>query len=267
MSDSPHRLGLPRTRTSLTADLRRLGLGEGTTVLVHSSLSALGWVAGGPVAVVQALIDTLGSDGTLVVPTHTPDNSDPAGWRNPPVPEPWWPVIRDHLPAYDPRITPSNGMGVVAECVRTWPGARRSVHPRSSFAALGPRAGDLVGLHDLGCELGDRSPLGALERADARVLLLGVGYGCCTAFHLGEYRVPRPRRTTEWSAVATPGGRRWVSYDEVDLDASDFAALGNAFERERPVSSGPVGDATARLFPVRGAVSYATSWLVEHRPG
>jgi aminoglycoside 3-N-acetyltransferase len=40
-------------------------------------------VAGGTQAVVQALLDVLGPAGTLVVPTHTPDNTDPADWRNP----------------------------------------------------------------------------------------------------------------------------------------------------------------------------------------
>lgn len=44
----------PRTRTSLAADLRQLGLAAGDVAIVHASLSSLGWVAGGPVAVVQA---------------------------------------------------------------------------------------------------------------------------------------------------------------------------------------------------------------------
>lgn len=267
MNAYPHRIGRPRTRVSLGTDLGRIGLGQGATVLLHSSLRALGWVCGGPVAVVQALLDVLGPEGTLVVPTHTADNSDPAGWTRPPVPETWWAEIRRHTPAYDPQISPARGMGVIAETVRTWPGSRRSGHPQSSFAALGPQAEKLLAVHDLDCRLGGRSPLGALEQLDALVLLLGVGYGSCTAFHLAEYRVPDPRRATEWSAVTVPDGRQWVSYDDVDLDSSDFPALGQSFESALPVASGPVGDATARLFPLRSAVSYATAWLPEHRLG
>ncbi|CAM5448781.1 hypothetical protein STENM327S_00115 [Streptomyces tendae] len=66
------------TRGTIAAGLRELGVRTGDTLLVHSSLSALGWVCSGPVAVVQALLDVLGPSGTLVVATQTA--SDPALW-------------------------------------------------------------------------------------------------------------------------------------------------------------------------------------------
>src|SRR5687768_13783978 len=72
-----------RTRQSLAADLRRLGLRPGTVVIVHSSLSSLGWVCGGSVPVVQALMDVLTEAGTLVMPTHSGEYSDPAQWQSP----------------------------------------------------------------------------------------------------------------------------------------------------------------------------------------
>ena len=99
----------PVTRAQLADDLGRLGVRPGSALLVHTSLSALGWVCGGAQTVVEALLDALGPDGTLVVPTHTNGNSDPAQWQAPPVPESWWQVIRDETPAFDPAITPSRG--------------------------------------------------------------------------------------------------------------------------------------------------------------
>ena len=89
--------GSLQTRESLAADLRALGLRAGGIVLCHTSMRSLGWVCGGPVAVAQALLDVLGPDGTLVVPAHSTDNSDPAGWPFPPVPQDWWPAIREHM--------------------------------------------------------------------------------------------------------------------------------------------------------------------------
>ena len=56
------------TRQSLADELRRLGLKPGDVLLVHSSLSSLGWVCGGAEAVVLALLDVLSNDGTLIVP-------------------------------------------------------------------------------------------------------------------------------------------------------------------------------------------------------
>src|SRR5919107_1333271 len=66
------------TRDDIAAQLRLLGVQAGETLLVHSSLSSLGWVNGGSVAVVRGLLDALGPEGTLVVPTQTGDLSDPA---------------------------------------------------------------------------------------------------------------------------------------------------------------------------------------------
>jgi aminoglycoside 3-N-acetyltransferase len=255
---------LPPTRASLAADLTALGLRDGDTVLVHSSLRAVGWVPGGRVAVVQALLDVLGPAGTLVVPTQTMGNSDPKHWQHPPVPEAWWPSIREHTPAFDPAVSPSLGIGALAEAVRTWPGAVRSNHPQASFAAAGARAAELMATHELDSHLGEASPLAALERVGARVLLLGVGFGVCTAFHLAEYRVPSPK--TEFGcAMLTARGREWVTYTDVATNSDDFDELGAAYEPTATLHRGTVGAADTRLFPAAEAVAFAVDWLRTNR--
>jgi aminoglycoside 3-N-acetyltransferase len=259
----------PVTIDSLERDLRALGLRGDDVVLVHASLSSLGWVCGGAVAVVTALLAVLGPGGTLVVPTHSGDLSDPAQWVRPPVPRTWWDTIRRTMPPFDPATTPSRGMGAVAELVRTWPGARRSEHPQLSFAALGPAAAALTAGHSLTEGLGERSPLARLYDRDAKVLLLGVGHERNTSLHLAEYRSGVRSGAPQSGPVLVDGQRRWLTWDEIDLDADDFPAVGAELESTGTVRLGLVGSATARLMRQRVAVDFAGTWLGAHveRPG
>jgi aminoglycoside 3-N-acetyltransferase len=256
----------PPTVGSLSGELTALGVPVGGVLMLHSSMRGLGFVTGGAEAVVLALLDALGPGGTLVVPTHTPDNTDPAQWRHPPVPQAWWPVIREHTPGFDPARTPSRWMGVIAETVRTWPGALRSDHPQVSFAALGRRAAEVVARHRLDDALGDDSPLGALYRFDAVVLLLGCGHDTNTSLHLAEWRQPAPRRGVCGSSVRQPDGTaRWTSWTDTLPDESDFPRIGADFEATGAVTVGTVANATARLMPQPALVDFAAAWMAAHR--
>ena len=119
----------PFTSGDLLADLRTCGVRQGHTLIVHGALSRLGFVIGGAEAVVRALLAAVGDTGTLVVPTQTWKNLDPTRGVHGDIPEAWYPALREHWPAYDPAITPSLNMGILAETIRLWPGATRSTHP------------------------------------------------------------------------------------------------------------------------------------------
>lgn len=263
--------GLSHDRDELGDDLKRLGLREGDIVLVHSSLRRIGFVIGGAACVVQSLLDVLGPSGTLVVPAFTANNSDPRRWEltgHQSVPAARWPAIRDSMPAFDPALTPSFRMGVVAEAVRTWPGAVRSGHPQTSFAAVGAAAAALMASHPPSCHFGRGTPLETLNQANGKVLLLGVSFGVCTAFHLAEYQLSdRPQREYE-CVVRIEGERRWYRYRDVLLDDSDFERLGEDFEASdagRAIRQGSVADADSRLFPMGEAVAFARAWMSVNR--
>lgn len=265
-ADAIDRVEEPVTVSSLVADLRALGVGAGDTLLVHSSLSALGWVSGGPQAVVDALMEVVTPEGTLVMPTHTSQYTDPAGWGNPPVPADWVERIHETRPPYRPAITPARGMGAIPECFRDYPGVHRSRHPVYSFAAWGADAATVVDDHPFDFALGGDSPLGRVYDLDGDVLMLGTDYETTTSFHLAEYRADIDIDTTSHEApISRDGERVMVEYEDIEIDSDDFAELGAAFEADVGLNRGTVGAADSRLVGQRPLVDYAVDWLEANR--
>ena len=258
------------TVESLRAEFKELGIEKGMVLLVHSSLSAIGWVCGGAVAVIIALQEVLGETGTLVMPTHSTDLSDPSQWENPPVPESWWQTIRETMPAYDPDLTPTRSMGKIAETFRKGNGVLRSAHPLHSFCATGPQASYIIDNHALAYGMGESSPLARIYDLHGFVLLLGVGHSSNTSIHLAEYRADFPTRriVQEGAPVSQTGSRIWSTFENIDVDDSDFDRIGADFLRSdagKIIRHGKVGNANSQLMPQPAVVDFAVDWLEENR--
>ncbi|GLQ11269.1 AAC(3) family N-acetyltransferase [Devosia yakushimensis] len=268
--DQVLRTAAPVTRDSLLADIRALGVKDGDLLVVHSSLSALGWVNGGAVAVVQALLDAIGKHGTLVMPAHSAGLTDPQHWEAPPVPKAWHRPIRDTMPAFDPQITPTRQMGQVAELFRTWPGSMRSNHPSTSFSALGPLAGEVTQSHDLADPFGEHSPLGALYRLGASILLMGVDFDTCTALHLAERRyVANPALIQEGAPMLVNGKREWVSFNTpAIMDSAAFLPIGAGAIEKGLAQAGPLGEGRGIFVQLPALVDHAIdTWAGKAAPG
>ena len=258
------------TVESLQADFKALGVKKGMVLLLHSSLSAIGWVCGGAVAVIIALQEALGKTGALVMPTHSTDLSDPSQWENPPVPQSWWQTIRQTMPAYDPDLTPTRSMGKIAETFRKQKGVIRSAHPQSSFCARGPQASSIINNHALAYGFGEHSPLARIYDLQGYVLLLGVNHSSNTSIHLAEYRAdfPSKRVVQEGAPISQVGSRIWTTFEDINVDDSDFDRLGEDFlhaDAGRVVQQGKVGIANCQLMPQRAIVDFAVHWLEKNR--
>ncbi len=101
----------------LIGDLHRLSVDPAGTLLVHSSMKAIGPVDGGADTVLDALSEHM-RDGLLVLPTHT------------------WDRINADQPVFSVTDTPCC-VGILPERFRKRPGVIRSQHPTHSVAALG----------------------------------------------------------------------------------------------------------------------------------
>jgi aminoglycoside 3-N-acetyltransferase len=256
------------TSGQLVRDFRRLGVLPGQTLLVHASLRSLGWVSGGADTVVRALRQAVGPTGNIVVPASTETNSLTSRKHRERIAQMTAKQAkryREEMPAFD-RDTTKSGAGAIAEKIRRSPGAVRSDHPQSSFAAIGPEAEYLMADHRLHSHLGEDSPLAKLYKIDARVLMIGVDYLSCTAFHLAEYRYrPEPAMQTYACVVNDAGKRRWKAYQDVVLDDGEFENIGKALEAELAIDVGYVGNAECRLMSLAKAVDFAVQWMRQYR--
>ncbi len=245
----------PTTLRDLVGGMHNVGVARGATVLVHSSLSRLGWVVGGAQTVLEALRAAVGPDGTLVMPGFSGGHSDPAKWQAPPVPEAWVETVRANMPLFDRATTPTRGLGVVVEGFRSLPGTQRSYHPVDSFLAAGPNADALLADHPIPDGLGPEGPLGRLYDADAHVLMLATDWNTCTCFHLAEYHPKVPREEELLPVERANGVTRWTPYQNTSLNSPYFAKFGPAME-----ASGMVAHNDApkmRGFKLRDAVDVA----------
>ena len=127
-------------REDIVNELRKIGLKENDTVMVHTSLKSMGYICGGAQTVIEALNEVVGEGGTIMMPTQSWKNLDPEDGVHWDADESQWQIIRDNWPAYHKDITPTNTMGAVAEMFRKWPGSIRSDHPARSVCANGKHA-------------------------------------------------------------------------------------------------------------------------------
>ncbi len=155
-------------------DLKALGVQQGSSVLLHSSLSAMGHVEGGPETAIQGLLSALGPEGTLLIPALS------------------YELVTPKNPVFDVRSTPSN-IGVIPEHFRKRYGTRRSIHPTHSVCAIGPKTGAFLDAHYKDTTpCGPHSPFRALRDMGGYILMLGCGLKPNTSMHALEELIQPP---------------------------------------------------------------------------
>ncbi len=274
-SDEDLRARRPVTRSELVRDLRHLGV-DGGVLMIHTRMSALGWVVGGAKTVVRALLEVLGEGGTLMALVEWSDDMYHVDeW-----PEEWQRAYRAELPPFDPALSESarEMVGRIPERLRTWPGAHRSDHPEASFVAVGPRAEWITVPHPPDDAYAAGTPLARLVEAGGSVLVLGASLETLTLLHYAEAiaDVPEKRRVTYRMPVLVDGRREWREFHDFDTSNGAFpydaaAPPGvDAFEiigREALAAgcgrSERVADAECHLFEASSLVDFAVTWMEE----
>ena len=239
------------TRNDIAEGARALGAGPGDVVLMHSSLSSFGEVEGGADSVIDGVLDVLGSEGTLLVPTLTGhDKLSPA---NP--------------PRFDLRTQPC-WTGLIPETLRQRAGAIRSTHPTHSCAAIGARAEELTrGHYKSPTPCGPTSPYFRVALAGGYIAMVGCALDVCTTFHTVEEIANLPYvcqpEVAHGSCIDRQGNRvetpcRLHSYDGPQRD---FPVMEPVLLEAGLMRIGVIGDAEVHLVNAMGLIETALDKL------
>ncbi|MBN1220210.1 MAG: aminoglycoside 3-N-acetyltransferase [Anaerolineae bacterium] len=256
------------TRSQLEHDLQTLGVGPGQTMMLHVSVRAIGWIVGGPDVVIQALLNLLTPAGTLMMY---------AAWEE--RPDDWWAWSPGKQAAYQAECPPFNPAtsrayrkwSILAEYLRTWPGACRSGNPGASMVAVGAHAQWLTRDHPLQYGYGPGSPLAKLCELDGYVLQIGVSPGALTLIHHAEHvaNIPNKRIFRYPAPLLENGQRVWVTIEEYDTGDGVVEGAGGDYLEQIAIEfrqaghgcQGRVGVAPAFLGRAAELNQFAVAWL------
>ena len=248
---------MPATRSSLCADLARIGVRAGDVLMVHAGVRAVGAVTGGVNVIVQSLIGAIGPTGTLAAYVDF---------------EPFCTEFDEEVPVFDKRIAhAARDHGILHETIRTWPGALRSDHPDAGVVALGARAEWIVAGHPLQYGYGEGSPFEKIVQSQGRVQLIGAPLDTITLLHYAEHKARIPGKRVRRYRRLMPGvsGPEWVHLEEFDTAEPVHDRLpSNCFERiaadylaRGRGSRAQVGAAASYLFDGADLVNFGIEWL------
>ena len=258
------------TRGSLAAQLRHMGLGNSDAVMVHAGLRSVGKMLGGPDSLIEALHDSIGEAGTILVYTDWNDDFHDLLDDKGNVPD----SVRADIPPFDPVSSRARRFnGAFAELVRTRPGAVRSANPGASFAALGGSAAWFTADHALDYGYGEHSPFAKLVEARGKVLLIGAPLDAMSLLHHAEHLadIPGKRTVTYEAPILVDEKAVWRRFEEYDtsdpivegLDEDYFATVVGAFLDQGLGVRGKIGDASSVLVNAADIVAFGVRWLEE----
>lgn len=257
------------SRQELAQDSRNLGVEAGDTLFLHASIRAVGPIAGGPDQIHLALAGALTTAGTLMMYAGCPEYYDEVGHGHL-TPEQESEILAK-LPPFDALTGRSQREnGALVELLRTWPGARVSLHP-ARFVAMGRHAGSLLADPPWDYAFGHGSPLDRFLHRNGKILLLGSDHDNVTFLQYAEHVAPiAGRRVARFLVPVTERGAvAWKQMEEFDTSEAGahphwperfFARLVDGFLASTTNRGAPVGDAHAYLFRTRDLLDFALPW-------
>ena len=251
----------PVTKDVLVACFKQLGIKKGQLVEVHSSLSSFEYVVGGARTIVDALMEVIAEDGTILMPTHVYDNTEPSNWNNPAIEPYLYSSVRRAIPPYDPNENDALGMGAVVENFRRRQGVVTTAHPSVSYAAWGKYAKLLCNRQSLHFPLAEESPAARLYEMKGYVLLIGCEMNKTTCMHLAEYRTDNRPIIINGACIDSKNGPRWTSYLDLDTDSDIFMKVKPELQKKKAIQEIACSGSHIQFFSADVAIDAMIQYL------
>jgi len=258
-------------KTQLLEQSRGIGLASGDVVMVHASLRAVGPILGGPDVLIDAVLESVGPAGTMMMYVGCQEPFDDVGRGC--FSGEQEAFILQHCPPFDPiTARASRAFGALAELFRTRPGVVCSRNPGARMAARGDKADWLTRDHPLSYGMGPGSPLEKLCQAGGKLLLVGSDPDEVTLLHYAENLAPVARKKTLRIKVPllVDGDRKWIEIEEYnsstgirDWPERFFADIVQAFLPRSGVITARLGGAVTHCMDAKALIDFAIPMMVE----
>ncbi|MEP7325001.1 MAG: AAC(3) family N-acetyltransferase [Gemmatimonadota bacterium] len=253
------RATLAYSPADLDAALRRLGIGEGDSILMQASFSSMNGFSGDAPHVIDRILSIIGPRGHLFM-VSMPYRSSAQAYL-------------ESKSVFDVRRTPSM-MGVMSESFRRRAGVIRSANPLHPLLAWGPRAEWVISGHeDLAHSCGPGSPYEKMLSLGAKALFFDVGLEVLTFTHCLEHRfqdtAPVPVYTSEPMAteiIDRSGQRKTITVFPFAAEAMRRRNFGVLYDRmiaQGDVARERVGNTELQLATLQSVVDTGKTMIDE----
>ena len=254
------------TLTECVTRFIEAGIASGDTLMVHASLKAVGWISGGANTVVDALLQTIGPSGTLIVPAQYTANLEP-GLLDQPVDPQVAKALRESQPPFRGKATHLSTMGALTTTVLLDERSKVSDHPTMALAALGKHAKWITSEHPISPAFGAQSPYAKAVELNAKVLLIGVDASCLSVMHTAQVQTNSLPWCIHTMSIGTPEAPTRTQVLDYAYTSADFIAIANAYAKDNVVQTSRLGNAAAVCYETKTLIPFAKAWMERNLAG
>ena len=256
------------TKKDLKKIFKKVGVKTGMKVMVHSSLSKLGYIVNGAEDVIDALLEIVSlKKGTLFIPTHSSQLTNPIHWKIGKFSKKEKEKIKKNMNFFNEKKTIPANRGLISKMILNYKEVKRSFHPLNSTACLGNKSKYYTSNHSLHRPEGFQSPIGKLYKDKGYILLIGVNFDKITALHLAEAIINNnfPEKYQPEILVKIKNKRKFIKLKYYDNRPKNFKRIYNTIKKKGALKELKINDCNIMLIQLSPLINEAVKKIKNNK--